>query len=987
MTGFLATLGTSFWDSGLGIVAVALIYIGLLFVVATYGDRQANSPWFIASRPSVYALTIAVYCTSWTFFGSVGIAARSGFDFLSIYVGPALLITLGYPLLHRMIRLAKEERITSVADFLAARYGKRQAVAVTATLIAVIGTVPYIALQLKALSTSVAIMVNDNSLASASNSPFFNDLPLMITITMVAFTILFGARHTDATEHQNGLMLAIAAESVVKLIAFLGVGIYVTWFLFEGPGDLFAQADALDLLSTSLLQEEGDGAWVSFLVLSFLAFFLLPRQFHVMVVESNNVHESRRAVWLFPLYLILINLFVAPIAVAGLVTFGSTANADSFVLTLPINADAQLISMVAFIGGLSAATAMVIVATVALSIMVSNDMIVPWLVRRSTRRLKPYTDMYGLILNIRRSAIFLILILAYLYYRIAGDTAALVSIGILSFAAIAQLAPAFFGGLLWRRATSQGAIVAMAAGFIVWVYTLLLPTFVASGVLPTTLLTDGPFGLQFLRPEALFGTDFSPLMHGIIWSLSVNTILFVVVSLMTDPSPIERLQADTFTARGILPSPAYRRWHTPIHVDELKQTVSHYLGEERTTRSFDRYGRENSLTFKGDDVADVPLLRFAEQLLASAIGAASARLVMTLLISRQRASPEEAVQLLDEATAAIQYNRGLLQVAIDEVEQGLAVFDADLRLTCWNRNFRTLLDLPVDFGEVGTSLGKILRHLAERGEFGLGSIETGISSRIASYSGPPDTITERLAISRKAMEVRTKPMPEGGFVLTFHDITERIAIEEQLTRSNETLEARVKARTEELTHLNQQLLQAKAQAEEANLGKTRFLAAAGHDILQPLNAARLYTTTLGDKATADGDALSGEYAQKINASLEGVEDILGAVLDIGRLDTGALKPKFTTFALQDMFDQLEVEFAPQAKDKGLELKVVPSSLHAISDERLLRRLLQNLLSNAIKYTREGKVLLGARHGVENLTIDVLDTGQGIPDAHRSEIFR
>lgn len=237
------------------------------------------------------------------------------------------------------------------------------------------------------------------------------------------------------------------------------------------------------------------------------------------------------------------------------------------------------------------------------------------------------------------------------------------------------------------------------------------------------------------------------------------------------------------------------------------------------------------------------------------------------------------------------------------------------------------------------------------------------------------------------MEVRTKPMPEGGFVLTFHDITERIAIEEQLTRSNETLEARVKARTEELTHLNQQLLQAKAQAEEANLGKTRFLAAAGHDILQPLNAARLYTTTLGDKATADGDALSGEYAQKINASLEGVEDILGAVLDIGRLDTGALKPKFTTFALQDMFDQLEVEFAPQAKDKGLELKVVPSSLHAISDERLLRRLLQNLLSNAIKYTREGKVLLGARHGVENLTIDVLDTGQGIPDAHRSEIFR
>lgn len=962
--------------------------MGFLFLVATFGDRKAGSDGWVKWRPTIYALSIAVYCTSWTFFGSVGLAARSGFDFLAIYFGPAIMITLGYPLLKQMIRLAKEERITSIADFLAARYGKRQIVAVVATLILVIGTVPYIALQLKALSTSVAIMVGEDSFNGGFNLPFFADLPLIIAVVMAMFAILFGARHTDATEHQNGLMLAIAMESVIKLFAFLIVGIYVTWFMFDGPTDLFTQADATGALQLSLFQVEGDGVWVSFTILALLAFFLLPRQFHVMVVESNDAAESKRAVWLFPLYLILINLFVAPIALAGLVTFGSTSNADAFVLALPIHENAQLISLLAFIGGLSAATAMVIVATVSLAIMISNDMVVPWIVKRSSKRLTPYTDMYGLILNVRRSAIFVIIMLGYIYYRIAGDSAALVSIGILSFAAVSQLAPAFFGGLFWKRATAKGAVVAMGAGFTVWFYTLLLPTFVDSGLLPASILTDGPFGIEALKPQALFGSEFSSLMHGIVWSLSVNTGLFVLVSLMTEQSPLERLQADTFTARTTATSPAYRRWHTPVKIQDLQATVGHYLGTERTQRSFERFARENNTTLDPDDVAAVPLFRFAEQLLASAIGAASARLVMTLLMNRERAAPEDAVQLLDEATAAIQYNRGLLQVAIDEVDQGLAVFDADLRLTCWNRNLRTLLDLPVEFGEVGISLGKILRFLAERGEFGLGSIEAAISKRIASYTGEPDTIVERLAITQRAIEVRTKPMPDGnGFLLSFHDITRRLMNEEELTRYNERLEANVRERTEELMHLNQQLLQAKAQAEDANLGKTRFLAAAGHDILQPLNAARLYTTSLADRASNQDDGVAEQFAHKINTSLQGVEDILGAVLDIGRLDTGALKPSLTTFALQDIFNQLEVEFAPQATEKSLSLTIMKTSLYTQSDERLVRRLLQNLLSNAIKYTNDGKVLVGARRRGDHVSIEVLDTGQGIPEVHRVEIFR
>lgn len=991
------------WDSGIGIVAIALSYMGLLFVVATYGDRQAGSAAWNSWRPTIYALSIAVYCTSWTFFGSVGVAARSGFDFLAIYICPLLLVTIGYPLLHRIIRLAKDERITSVADFLAARYGKDQTVAVVATLIAVIGTVPYIALQLKALSTSVAIMVQSQVIEAAFAFQFFNDLPLMIAITMAAFAILFGARHTDATEHQNGLMLAIAAESIIKLAAFLIVGIYVTWVMFDGPGDLLEQAEERNLLATSLFQENGDGLWISYSVLSLFAFFLLPRQFHVMVVESNGGNESRRAIWLFPLYLILINLFVAPIALAGLITFNGTVDEDSFVLALPVFADANGVSLIAFLGGLSAATAMVIVATVALAIMVSNEIVVPFLVRRSSMRIRPHSGTYGsgmyrLILNVRRCAIVVIILLAYVYYRLAGDTTALVSIGILSFAAAAQLAPAFFGGLFWKRATAKGAIAAMGAGFFLWFYTLLLPTLAESGGVPASIVSDGLFGITALRPEALFGTEFSSLMHGTIWSLGVNIAVFIMVSLMSEQSPVERLQADSFTMPNFTTSHVYRRWHSPIRVTELRKAVGHYLGHERAQRSFDRFERETGTIFKEAAVADVSLLRFAEQLLASAIGAASARLVMTLLIRRQDAAPEEAILLLDEATAAIQYNRELLQVAIDEVEQGLAVFDGDMRLTCWNRNFRTLLSLPVEFGEVGTSLGKVLHFLAERGEFGLGSIDTAIANRISSYSGGQDVITERLAMSQRALEVRARPMPEGGFVLSLNDITGRIQIEEALTRANETLEARVRSRTEELTHLNQQLLQAKAEADDANIGKTRFLAAAGHDILQPLNAARLYATALADTANqaADtsiesdvgkGDAKIMQYIEKISLSLESVEDILGAVLDIGRLDTGALKPRFGSIAVQDLFDQLEVEFSPLAKERGLALRIVPSSVFVTTDSRLLRRLLQNLLSNAIKYTQNGKILFGVRRRGDAVSIAVLDTGQGIHETSLTEIFR
>ncbi|MEZ5839726.1 MAG: PAS domain-containing hybrid sensor histidine kinase/response regulator [Hyphomicrobiales bacterium] len=964
------------------IIASALAYIGFLFAVASFGDRLAARRRKIGrGRPLIYALSLGVYCTSWTFFGSVGFAAKSGLDFLTIYVGPLILFGLGYPILRRIVRLAKAEKITSIADFLGSRYGKNEWVAAVATIIAVVGTVPYIALQLKAVSSSLATSLGQTP--AAGSSPI-GDIALVVALSMAAFAVLFGTRHIDATEHQEGLMLAIAAESVVKLVAFLAVGFYVVYGIFDGPQQLFAIADEAGITADLLGRDLSGGTWITMTLLSLFAGLLLPRQFHVTVVENNAPNELRRAAWLFPVYLVAINLFVIPVSVAGLVHFGGAVDADTFVLRLPMAAGNGLVSLAAFIGGLSAATAMVIVATVALAIMISNDLVMPLVLRRGTRERDDASDMGTLLLNIRRLSIFVILLLAYAYYRLAGNTAALASIGLLSFAAIAQFAPAFVGGLIWRRATARGAIAGMSVGFAVWAYTLLLPNFAASGIVPESIIHDGPFGIGLLKPQALLSFAFDPLTHGVFWSLTFNVLAFVVVSLARMPEPIERLQANLFVPAEFTQAPALRLFRTTTTVGDLRSTVARYLGEERTERSFNSFAEARSLSLEPHREVDAHLLRYSEQLLASAIGAASSRLVLSLLLKRSDASTKGALKLLDDASAAIQYNRDLLQTALDQVRQGICVFDRDLRLICWNRHFRDMLGLPTEFGQVGISLHTILRFNAERGELGPGDPDAIVADRIDRFVVSMQTFQERMHSTGVVLEVRPNAMPGGGIVATYTDITDRVAAADALERAKETLEVRVRDRTEELTRLNQELARAKSIADEANIGKTRFLAAAGHDILQPLNAARLYVTSLVERHSGDEDR---RLIQNVDASLEAVEEIIGAVLDISRLDAGALKPEIGTFRLDEILNQLAVEYAPLAKEKKLDLVIVPSGLTVRSDRRLLRRLLQNLVSNAIKYTASGRVLVGCRRRRGKVRVDVFDTGLGIPLAKQKVIFK
>ena len=525
----------------------------------------------------------------------------------------------------------------------------------------------------------------------------------------------------------------------------------------------------------------------------------------------------------------------------------------------------------------------------------------------------------------------------------------------------------------------------MLVGFAVWTYTLFLPSFLDTSTAGLLLLQHGPFGIEALRPQALFGADLSPLLHGVVWSLSLNLLTYVVLSLTRRPSSIELVQADLFVPNTLAPiTPALRRWRSTVTVQDIQTTVAQYLGPDRARHSFEAFAITHHVPLEPSAPADFELLQHAEHLIASSIGAASSRLVMSLLLRKRTVSAKAALKLLDDSHAALHFNREILQTALNHVRQGIAVFDADLQLICSNRQFGEILGLPPHLVQLGIPLQEILEFMGAISSTGVGDGEALLERRLAAYTTEGEPYLERLPDRRMVIEVRSNRMPGGGLVITFSDVTPSFETAEQLERANATLEKRVRDRTEELTRLNTELALAKSTAEDANISKTRFLAAASHDILQPLNAARLYVTSLVERQNGGEDS---RLVENIDDSLEAIEEILGALLDISRLDAGAMTPSISSFKIGDLMRSLEIEFAPSARAKGLELTFVSCSLPVESDRSLLRRLLQNFISNAIKYTPHGRVLVGCRRNGQSLKICIYDTGVGIPIVKRTEIFK
>ena len=974
--------------NGTTVLLTAIGYVSFLFLIAWWGDGGGRRFLSGRSRAFVYALSLAVYCTSWTYYGSVGLASEHGLDFLPIYIGPILVIGFGAPFLARIANLARAQNVSTVADFVSARYGKSQPVAAIAALIALIGSAPYVALQLKAVAPTILMVVNSfdrGRLTSATPSTSFY---LAVSLLLAIFAMAFGTRRINPKEHQDGLILAIAVESIVKLVAFLAVGAFVVWGLNNGIGDLTEIAGSDPRIASAIQTRPDPAVWVVTTLLSAFAIVLLPRQFHVAVVENHDERGIRTAAWLFPTYLVLINLFVVPLAIAGLKAFpDGSINRDLTVLALPLNAGAYGVTLLTMVGGLSAATGMVVVESVALAITVSNDLVMPLLLRRNTQAPASEGDIGALVLWVRRIAIVGVLALGFAYERMAGE-AGLVSIGLLSFAAVAQIAPAFLGGLFWRRGTARGAIAGMTTGALAWFYLLLLPSFRPEHAL-SSLLAHGPLAVAWLSPAALVAFAPNALVGGAVLSLAVNVAAFVAFSLTRQPSALERAQASAFSGVGVGGQPqAFRLWRSSTTTGELEAAVARYLGAGRAHRAFATFMRERGLVYDPALEAGAQLVRHAEFLLSPAIGASTSRQVLSLLLKPRTVSGQSALKLIDEASAAIQSSRDQLQHALDHARQGIAVFDANLALTAWNREFVDLFDLPPAMLHHGVGLDEIVRFNAGRGVYGPGDSEDFVADRVASllYDDRPNRL--RLFSTNRVIEVRSARLPDGGIVTTYTDVTQSVQAEEALAASNEMLERRVDERTAELQRLNAELERAKNEADAANLSKTRFLAAASHDILQPLNAARLYASSLSEGVNQIDPDERKNLARNVDISLEAVEEIIGALLDISRLDAGATRPEISDVSVADLMRMLEIEFAAVARAKGLDLVFVPTTttLAIRTDRRLMRRLLQNLISNALKYTLSGRVLVGCRRVPGAARIEVWDTGLGIPPEHQRAVF-
>jgi Na+/proline symporter/nitrogen-specific signal transduction histidine kinase len=683
------------------IVPVALAYIGILFAIARYGDRRADQGRSIIANPYIYALSLGVYATAWTFYGSVGRAAGDGVGFLPIYIGPTLMMALWWLVMRKIVRISKANRITSLADFVSSRYGKSALIAGLVTIIAVIGVLPYIALQLKAVSHSYTILTQYPELVVSGPreaAPIGADTAFWMALLLAIFTILFGTRHLDASERHEGLVAAIAFESLVKLVAFVVVGVFVTWRIYNGLPDIFARAGAHPRLA-SLFAPLGATAgsyasWAWLTLLSMLAIVFLPRQFQVAVVENVNENHLGKAIWLFPLYMLAMNVFVLPVAFGGVLHFSATTvDPDTFVLTLPMAEKQEAIALLVFIGGLSAATGMVIVETIALSTMVCNDLVMPVLLRMRSMRLAERQNLTGLLLGIRRGAIIAVILLGYLYFRLAGEAYALVAIGLISFAAVAQFGPATLGGIYWKGATRVGALAGLGAGFFVWLYTLLLPSFAKSGWLPESFVQDGPFGIALLKPYALLGLEgMNDITHAMLWSIIANVGAYVMVSMLTAQTVAEQAQAARFVDVFLHEDEAQdvHVWKGTASVPDLRALLARFLGPERAAAAFGDYARRRGFASPSEVPADAGLVRFAEIALAGAIGGASARIMVASTVMEDALSPDEVRSMLDEASQVIAYSHELTQ-------KSQALMAATTELRAANEQLKELDRLKDDF--------------------------------------------------------------------------------------------------------------------------------------------------------------------------------------------------------------------------------------------------------------------------------------------------
>jgi Na+/proline symporter/signal transduction histidine kinase/CheY-like chemotaxis protein len=919
---------------------IAILYSALLFAFASWAESKSSEGLKSPLRRPAYAFAIGVYCTTWTYYGAVGSAVADGWSYLPIYLGPILVFVFGRAFLVKMVDAVKADGANSISEFIGGRFGSSRIVAALVTLLALLGSIPYLALQLRSLSTTFA------RVSGIENEAI---IACLAAVILALWAMVYGTRRYEASSRNDAVLFAVGFESLLKLTALLVVAAFAIGLLLDVAPD--ARLSTWQIMTNTFDPSKINADFFVITLLSMAAIICLPRQFYIMVIEATSGRDLEAARWPFVAYVVATLLVVVPIAAAGIAFLPAGARPDLFVLELPLSQGAQSVAILVFLGGFSAATAMVLVETIALSTMVSNDLVAPALLWKGN--VAPSVNFGATMLRARRFAIGAIMTLALIWALRIPDSQRLASIGLVAFAAMAQFAPVLVLSVYRANRDALAAQLSLCVGLLVWAYTLAIPQMFGPEFISN-------FGDSLVNPYHLLGIgDLSPISHGAIWSLGANLLTFIIVSA-------RRVQTSAFPT--LLRSPNQGEGGQATRILDLKAMVARFVGTEVTRQAFKDY--------QDTALVSPPSARTAERLIAGVVGLPTARALISSTLFGARLSPDEVSRLLDETGQSLRFSKDLLASTLEHIDPGVSVVDRDLNIVAWNTRYLEMFDYPVGMVAVGAPVASLIAYNAQRGECGPGEISAHVARRLGHMRAGQAHSFERTRPDGRVLKTVGGPMPSGGYVMCFSDITVEAQAISALKRARDELETRVEERTFDLRVANEAL-------SHADTEKTRFLAAASHDLLQPLHAARLFSSALGREIPP----AAKDLLRKLDLSIQSADMLLRTLLNISKLDAGGVVPALELVSLRPFLEELSETMAPLAAEKGLQLRLAGKDYSVRTDRALLKSIVQNYLSNAIRYTEQGGVLIGIRRRGNDVRIDVIDTGPGIAQAQHQLIFR